>query len=148
MLLYPGGAPFAVGRAAFLDDRPGSEEGTAKIYVKIEPDALGDVVLAQVDTGAAWTILEREIAESVGLLDGEGPMVRLDTRFGPIDGRLERTPIRLLADEGVSLEVQATVFVSRDWPAGNFIGYNGLLERVRFAIDPRENLFHFGSADL
>ncbi len=144
MLVLTGGLPFAAARVRFEDNLPSGEESTAKIYIKIEPDALGVAVLAQVDTGAAWSVLEREVSEALGLLDGDGPVVRLQTRFGPKDGRLERTLITLLADEGESLEFEATVFVSRDWPAGNFVGYNGLLERLRFAVDPADNQFYFG----
>ena len=50
----------------------------------------------------------------------------------------------LVADEGDSVEVDSTVFVSVNGPAGNFIGYTGFLERIRFAIDPQDNAFIFG----
>ena len=42
-------------------------------------------------------------------------------------------------------QVESTVFVSPEWPEGNFIGYSGLLERIRFAIDPGSNSFVFGA---
>jgi hypothetical protein len=51
----------------------------------------------------------------------------------------------LVSHEGDSIEIEATVFVSREWPSGNFIGYAGLLERIRFAIDPASNSFFFGA---
>jgi hypothetical protein len=52
----------------------------------------------------------------------------------------------LIADDGDSLRIDATVFVSSDWPrrAGTFLGYSGLLERIRFAVDPQKNDFFFG----
>jgi hypothetical protein len=53
--------------------------------------------------------------------------------------------ITIPADEGKSLDVEATAFVSPDWPWPNFIGYQGLLQRIRFAVDPETNLFYFGS---
>ena len=53
-------------------------------------------------------------------------------------------PVRLVADEGEDLDIEATMFLSPDWPGGNFIGYEGLLERIRFAVDPETNLFYFG----
>jgi hypothetical protein len=28
--------------------------------------------------------------------------------------------------------------------AGTFLGYSGLLERIRFAVDPQQNNFYFG----
>ena len=49
-----------------------------------------------------------------------------------------------MADEGESCEVDATLFVSRDWVYGNFVGYSGFLERIRFAVDPGANDFYFG----
>ncbi|HKI06536.1 MAG TPA: hypothetical protein VKK31_31460 [Thermoanaerobaculia bacterium] len=40
--------------------------------------------------------------------------------------------------------LDATVLVSQDWFGGSFIGYEGLLQRIRFAVDPETNLFYFG----
>jgi hypothetical protein len=50
----------------------------------------------------------------------------------------------LLADTGEPLDVPATVFVTPDWPGPNFLGYQGLLQRIRFAVDPESNRFYFG----
>jgi predicted aspartyl protease len=119
-------------------------KGTAKIFVKIEPSNLGFSVLAQVDTGSAWSILKPEIAEAINLMNEEGQPERLSTRIGSIDGQLKRTNITILADDGDSMELEATVFVPTEWTGGNFLGYGGLLERVRFAVDPQENFFYFG----
>jgi predicted aspartyl protease len=144
MLIMSDGCLFAGGRVRFLDEIPEREKGTAKIYVKIEPGDIGLTILAQVDTGAAWSILTPEVAEEMSLFDEQGVPMHLSTRFGPIDGHLKRTKITILADEGDSVEIEATVFISRMWPAGNFLGYGGLLERVRFAVDPQQNFFYFG----
>lgn len=145
MLLLPDGSLFAVGRVTFSDDAPGLEEQTAKIYVKVQPEGLEAVILAQVDTGSAWSVLAREYAEVLALLDGEGEPIALSTRHGRIRGRLEKATLTIVADEGESLEVQeATVFVSREWPGGTFLGYSGLLDRLRFAVDPSNNSFYFG----
>jgi len=144
MLTLPGGAQFALGRARFADELPSGQEQTAKIYVKLEAQALGGRIVAQLDTGSAWSVLHAEVAEAMNLLDGRGEIVTLRTRFGSFEGRLERIPLTIVADEGASLDIDATVWVSRDWPAGNFIGYAGLLERVRFAVDPGTNNFYFG----
>jgi hypothetical protein len=50
----------------------------------------------------------------------------------------------LLADEGRELEVDATVFACPHWPGPNFLGYGGLLERIRLALDPHRRHFYFG----
>ena len=139
------GEAFTTGRSGFLDHAPGGRrEATSKIYVKIGLQGIPPV-LAQLDTGAAWSVLEPEIAEALGLFDGSGPEVALHTPLGRHHGRLEEVPLTLLADEGHALEVAATVFVCRDWPGATFLGYSGLLAHVRFALDPQDRNFYFGS---
>ncbi len=64
--------------------------------------------------------------------------------MGMIQGALYREMLRIPADEGEPLDVEASVFLSPDWRGPNFIGYQGLLQRIRFAVDPGENLFYFG----
>jgi hypothetical protein len=91
-------------------------------------------------------MLDVEIADALSLLDGHGEPKTISTRLGDFDGRLERTSLQLLADEGDSLSIDATIWVSRAWRFGNFLGYGGLLERIRFAVDPVGNSFHFGEA--
>jgi len=144
MLFRQDGTEFASGRSRFLDYPPGSRERTSKIFVKIQAESIDGVVFAQLDTGAAWSILDAEIAEILSLLGSEGEPVTMSTRLGKVNGRLERTSLAIVADEGESISVQATVFVSPDWHAGNFLGYGGLLEHVRFAVDPSDNSFYFG----
>ncbi|HEY3569200.1 MAG TPA: hypothetical protein VGP73_14815 [Thermoanaerobaculia bacterium] len=69
----------------------------------------------------------------------------MSTRLGSFRGDLYRGPLFFEAREGEPLDVEATVFVSSDWPPGmNFLGYEGLLQRIRFAVDPEVNLFYFG----
>ena len=70
--------------------------------------------------------------------------VTLSTRLGLLHGALYRVPLSFSADEGESLDLEATVFLSPDWTGPNFIGYQGLLQRIRFAVDPDANLFYFG----
>ncbi len=134
---------FSVGRTSYFDTL-GGPKAIAKIYIRLFPGDVEVPILAQVDTGAAWSILERDIAEGLGLLDESGPPVSLSTRKGTVNGRLVRVPMTILADEGDSLRVEATLFVSQDWEQGNFIGYCGFLERIRFAVDPQTNDFYFG----
>jgi predicted aspartyl protease len=144
MLKTSDGADFATGRARFLDEDENALEGTAKIFVKIEPSNLGAPVLAQLDTGCSWSILKPEIAEAINLMDEEGQPQSLSTRLGLVSGQLKRTTITIIADDGNSVDVEATVFVSAEWTGGNFLGYAGLLERIRFAVDPQQNFFYFG----
>ncbi len=96
------------------------------------------------DTGAPWSVLNAEVADDLELFDRDGETVTISSRMGTVQGKLVRAMTTLVAEDGDSLEVDSIVFVSRDWPAGNFIGYSGLLERIRFAIDPHDNAFIFG----
>lgn len=66
-----------------------------------------------------------------------------------MEGSITRLSIRLLADEGDSLTVDATAFIPDveeywgDLPV--FIGLTGFMERLRFAVDPSTDTFYFGS---
>lgn len=72
--------------------------------------------------------------------------VRLSTRFGNLHGHLVKAPFTFPAEEGEDLEVRGTFFVSEDWPISlSFLGYSGLLDSIRFALDPQANDFYFGS---
>lgn len=143
------GKSFTTGRARFRDEAPGKQELTAKIFVKIEfPTLEGNwSALAQVDSGAAYSILDIELAEALGVLDGDGASTKVDTRLGKISGRLERVPLVLVADEGVSLDMEATFLVSRDWSGRTFLGYTGFLDKLRIALDPPVNNFYFGEPE-
>jgi hypothetical protein len=78
-------------------------------------------------------------------LDEIPGLVRLSTRVGTYEGHLYRGSLTLLAQEGESLDLDVTFFLSPHWQGGNFLGYEGALERARFAVDPRANLFYFGA---
>ncbi len=144
MLVRPDGTEFTTGRSRFFDHPPGSSERTPKIFVRIQAESIDGVIFAQLDTGAPWSILDAEVAETLSLLGRMGEPKRISTRLGYFNGHLERTLLVLIADEGESVSIEATVWVSPDWPGGTFLGYGGLLERVRFAVDASDNFFYFG----
>ncbi len=98
-----------------------------------------------VDTAAPWCIFDSEVGEM--LQEHFEPVSRevsLSTRLGLFRGSLYRAPLAFPATTGGPFEVESTVFVSPNWPGGNFLGYEGLLQRIRFAVDPESNLFYFG----
>jgi len=139
------GQPFTRSRTKYTDHVPQRLEPTAKIYVRVLFGGMSRAVTAQVDTGAAWSILGSEVAERLGLFGESGEAARIRTSFGVKDGVLVRVPLRIVAEEGESLDVTGTFFVTRDWPEGlTFLGYSGLLDSIRFALDPQVNDFYFG----
>ena len=76
--------------------------------------------------------------------------LRMLVRGIVMGGHLYRLTLRLLADRGESLSVDATAFVldaefEESWGAlPSFIGLSGCLERLRFAVDPATETFFFG----
>jgi hypothetical protein len=143
-MLVLNGEFFTSGRSQFLDSHPRFLEPTAKIFVKVEFPGLEKRFLAQIDTGAAYSMLEAQIAEELELFGQEGYIARISTRIGTFSGRLVRIPLTLVADAGASLDVEGTFFVSREWRGPTFLGYVGLLDRLRIALDAPANLFYFG----
>jgi hypothetical protein len=139
------GVAFSQGRSTFLDRHPETPEVTAKIFVRLIIGNSTPWVFAQLDTGAAWSVLDPKIADLLGLAEADGFPAILDTRFGRKVGKLVKVPITFLADEGTSLDTEGTFFISPDWPPGRtFLGYSGLLDSIRFALDSQANHFYFG----
>ncbi|HYU31979.1 MAG TPA: hypothetical protein VEW48_07435 [Thermoanaerobaculia bacterium] len=99
-----------------------------------------------VDTGAPWCIFEPAIGEAlrdhVHILEES---VWMRSRFGRFQGTLCHGPLQIAADDGEDLNIEAVMFLCPDWPGGNFIGYEGALDRIRFAVDPHRNRFYFAS---
>jgi len=116
-----------------------------KILVRVSAETATDTFLAIVDTAAPWCIfgpaVKGDFMRSLEPIPGRAT---LSTRLGTFHGFLGRGWITLPADEGESLRVQVTMFLSPDWSGPNFLGYQGLLQRIRFAIDPASNRFYFG----
>ncbi len=146
MLRYPNGASFVGSRTPYLDTIKGFHENRICIPVKFEglPKTM-----AVVDTGAPWCILSKEEATVLdpGYKNNALNKMRLYIRGLLTPGVLVRWQVTLCADKGFDLTIEGTVFVpDDDLNIPNFIGLDGLLSRIRFAVDPHENYFFFGSA--
>jgi hypothetical protein len=137
--------PFATGFTTFFDAHPGTREAEPRIYVPIQPEGVPFQLLALLDTGAHYCILNEDAARLAqpALTGGLGE-VSLRTARGPVRGELHLHTVRLIAEAGRSLDVESIVFVARGWRAPCFLGYTGVLDRIRFAIDPTTNRFYFG----
>ena len=144
------GFAFATGMARYRDHpkrpEPYPVKPEPRIYLEVLPETVATSVLALVDTAAPWCIftpdIGDEIRERLEVMKGG---VVLQTRLGTFQGDLYRGKVTLVADEGESLEVYAFIFLSPDWPGGNFLGYQGLLQKICFAVDPYRNRFFFSS---
>ncbi len=101
--------------------------------------------MALLDTGGHYCILSKDVAASIQGHFGEClDEVDLRTAYGLIRGKLYRHRITLIAEAGDSLDIDATVFVSPEWRWSSFLGYTGILDRIRFAADSPANEFFFG----
>lgn len=139
---------FASGAMSYRDHAPGRTFPSQIVLpVKLANQI---VITAIVDTGSTWCIVDPEIIALLGKAVEEtydpGELIIRGVRY---QGRLVRLSMRLQAEQGSDLEIEATVFapnLQQDQAEAlpNFIGLEGFLQRVRFAIDPSENTFYFG----
>jgi predicted aspartyl protease len=122
--------------------------GPYRLFIAV-PCRIGneaDAVHCLVDTAAEWCVLSQEFAEALGLTEAPRSH-RLETRLGTFAGSLERISVHLPGPMEEGLTVDATWFVSNDWPGPNVLGWKGCLERFRFALDSADELFYFASHD-
>jgi hypothetical protein len=101
------------------------------------------------DTGAHWTLVGPAIIDLLGEQLGEAiDSVKMSTRLGRYEGTLHRLPIHLIADLGADFTVDGTCLALSEWPGPTILGFNGFLERLRFALEPAtvqtEARIHFG----
>ena len=140
------GDEFLTGVSRYSDFHPERREPLSRIYVSFRPQDARIRFVGLLDTGGHFCILSPEVVDLIGdTLGGSEGETSLLTAQGRISGKLFRHTIELLATRGDSLAVEATVLVSPQWRGPSVLGYTGFLDRMRFAIDPLENKFYFGS---
>jgi hypothetical protein len=151
MLNFDEGHPFSQGACPFLYRPATEQETTPRIFVTVQIEGLQ--VETAIDTGGAYFVCDPEIADLLGLDPADGVETdELNIRGYKIAGTLHRLSLRLLAEEGKPLQVEATAFIPRlqpyqTWALPSFMGLLGCLERIRFAVDPVTNIFYFGPID-
>jgi hypothetical protein len=144
-LVTTAGEPFATGVSAYFDAHPEIHDPLPRIYVEVQPEGMDDSFLALLDTGGHYCIFHPDLAHRLrDRLTDPLTSAGLHTARGLIRGELYSHRVTLLAQRGDPLDIDATVFVSPDWRGPNLIGYVGVLDRFRFAIDPGGNRFYFG----
>ena len=148
-LYLASGAPFATGAMRF-SYRPALDgDRLQRLFLEIR--VAGVLVGAVLDTGGAYLILSPTVSEELGLgsrteLGRETIVIRGFTYSGAI----HRVPVTLPVTEGEPLTFDATAFVpemplGESWPLPSYLGWQGCLERIRFAVDPADELVYFGS---
>lgn len=152
MLLFKNGEEdcFATG-ASRCEYLPTSTHGkNHRIFCPIQLSGIN--FEAALDTGAIGLICSRDIAAQIRPeTDGTDEVL---IRGVWVEGAWENYDITFLAEEGKDLTIQANVFFPNEdseWPEGapSFIGLEGCLDRMRFAVDVKysEEMFYFGRSD-
>lgn len=133
------------GACDYSDFYPGRKEPLARIYVPFRAQGAALRFMGLLDTGGHFFILNPQVIDLIaGSLSGGHDETSLLTAQGRLSGRLYRHRIELLAEEGDDLSLEATLLVSPDWQGPSVLGYTGVLDRIRFAVDPESNRFYFG----
>jgi len=145
------GEAFATGEAPWNPQHALRGDSLTRLFVEVEFD--GHAGSAVVDTGGAYLILDPEVAHRVGIRsEGMLHRDRVVIRGFSCAGTVYRVPVTLPATTGESLTFEATAFVpdlayGEQWPLPSYLGWQGCLERIRFAVDPVEEMVYFGAAN-
>lgn len=149
-LNFADGTPFAIGVVGY-DSRPATERETvSRIFLQVKVE--GEMTEAAVDTGGVYFICNPSIANRLGLDVTDALEEKIvNIRGSSVVGNLHRVNITFFADEGQSVEVEVTAFIPSDTREERwaelpcFLGWQGCLEWLRFAVDPIKEQFYFGS---
>jgi hypothetical protein len=143
------GNAFATGEARFGSRPAHPIDRLTRIHVQVQIGTLrADAV---VDTGGAYLVLDPVVAARLVL----GPAVhndRLVIRGFVVPGTVHRIPVTIPAEAGDPVSFEATAFVpelgpEEPWPLPSYLGWQGCLDRIRFAIDPGDERVYFGAVD-
>ena len=157
LLLFSDQTSFATGSVRYAYRRATEGDATNRIILPIVilptiRDREPVITEAVLDTGCPYVVLPPSLVELAGFSkDLAFGRNRLKTARAhePIPGSIARLAIMLQATKGEDLTIDATVFVpdfEEDWVGiPSFIGQEGFLERIRYAIDLTNDTFYFGS---
>lgn len=150
-LLAADGSVFATGEAPLRSVHAHFQDRPSRLSIQVAVESVE--ISAVVDTGGLYLILQPEPGAQLGLDRASGAhRDRLVIRGITFAGALHRVPVKLLATDGESLTFEATAFVpelaeGEAWPLPSYLGWQGCLDRIRFAVDPADEVVYFGSPD-
>lgn len=142
------GETFASGECPCSLRPTGGRTEMTRLFISLQ---IGGVTMdGVVDTGAPYLIVNPELAPALGLdHDAHLGRTRINIRGITTEGALHRLPVTLPATAGEALTFDATVFVPALrhgdlWDLPTFVGWFSCLERIRFAVDPVQEVIYFG----
>jgi hypothetical protein len=134
---------FVSGYQWYTDALPQLIETIPRIVVTALVD--GVEILALLDTGANYCIVEWKIGQQL-MSAGSYSVPQERALGGNVHlGHFFPAVVEFLADEGVPISIATSVWTAETFQGPNLVGYGGLLEKMRFALDPAENRFYFGA---
>jgi predicted aspartyl protease len=150
LLQFKDGNSFASGVLTYTYRPINPQETSNRIIIIPIEIGNGIKIEAVIDTGAPYVILDPNLAPLAGftpeLVLSEEIMLIREVK---LSGKIARLGFSLRADEGDDMDIEATVFVPDSAEQWNnfppFLGQAGFLERIRFAIDPTQDKFYFGT---
>jgi hypothetical protein len=147
LLNFADGQPFATGSLPYFVGEPG-EQAAGRLLLRVAIE--GQWTVAAVDTGGHYFVCHPGLTDALNpYLTDPLEEITLEIRGIRYRGILYLLSIQIPAATGESLPVPATVFIpqlSSDdaWGLPSFIGFIGVLDRMRFAVDPENHTFYFG----
>jgi len=148
MLKFADGRPFVNGVVPYFVGEPG-EETSGRLLVEVSIE--GQSTIAAIDTGGFYFVCQPDLARELTshLTDYLGE-TGLKIRGVQCKGNLYLLTLELHASEGESLRLSVTTFIptldpGQIWTLPSILGFQGALDRIRFAIDPDDSLFYFGA---
>lgn len=144
MLRHSDGRIFASSSTSYLDTFGNHEQN--KIFIQVR-FAECQRTFAVVDTAAPWCVLSKQEATFINpnYRNESVEDTKLIIRGDKFSGVLVRWPVTLCAEKGLDITIEGTIFVpDDDLLLPNFIGLDGLLARINFAVESQRSLFFFG----
>lgn len=144
------GVPFATGEASWTAAYALDGDRLTRLFVQVKIE--DQPASAVVDTGGAYLIVDPEVAANLRLeRDRAIDRDRVVIRGLACNGDVHRVLVTFLATAGEPLSFEATAFVpeladGETWPLPSYLGWQGCLDRIRFAIDPVDEVVYFGAA--
>jgi hypothetical protein len=134
---------FVSGVQEYLDALPFRAEPTTRIVLSVLVEETEIATL--LDTGATQCVLEWDVGEP--LLSQSEDAVPVERALGGGVHRGFAFPVAITfpADEGDPVSIGSIAWTAETFHGPNLVGYGGLLEKMRFALEPAENRFYFGA---
>jgi hypothetical protein len=149
LLAFADGQSFATGASKYEYIPATRLETHVRIMLQVELE--GIKTQAMLDTGAPYVVISPRLVPLLNLPPALAlEQIVLNIRGSSVSGDLYRVGLLFTATQGEPLTIDATVFIphvelDQDWSRfPSFIGLNGCLERMRFAVDPAADTFYFG----